>query len=175
MKKVLLLLLLTILSLTSFGQIKRNVDGITLGKTSKQEVVNYFKNRGIPYTFGNIGAYNSVSSKEGRAFGGVSWQFNDYVLHNNIVFQVLYTKMSGDYITKEEIDLEFKSLFLSLQRKYGSYFKKSKSDNDTKTFSDSSIEIALRRGYYQNHYMFSIEYTDINLMHKAFSKGYDDL
>lgn len=82
MKKILLLLLLTVLPLASFGQIKRNVDGVTLGKTSKQEVVNYFKNRGIPYTFGNIGAYNSVSSKEGRAFGGVSWQFNDYVLQN---------------------------------------------------------------------------------------------
>lgn len=64
MKKVLLLLLLTVLPLASFGQIKRNVDGVTLGKTSKQEVVNYFNNRGIPYTFGNIGAYNSVSSKE---------------------------------------------------------------------------------------------------------------
>ena len=177
MKKNICILLLSILPLISFGQIRRNLDGVTLGKTTKQEVVDYFRNKGIPYSFSKIGTYNAVSSKDGRAFGGVSWQFNDYVLYNNIVFQVIYTKMSGSglTITKEEIDLEFNSLFLSLKRKYGSYFKSSKSNKDTKEFSDSSVSISLRRGYYQGHYMFSIEYTDRNLMEKSFMKNYDDL
>ena len=177
MKRSLCIVLLSIISLTSIGQIRRNLDGIILGKTTKQEVVNYFNNKGIPYMFNTIGTYNAVSSKEGRTFGGVSWQFNDYVLYNNIVFQVTYTKMSGKglTITKDEIDLNFNSLFLSLKRKYGSYFKSSKSDKDTKEFSDSSIRITLRRGFYQDHYMFSIEYTDIKLMEKSFMEHYDEL
>lgn len=175
MRKYVCILLLSLLPTISFGQIKRNIDGIILGKTTKQEVADYFNNKGIPYKFGNIGTYNAVSSKEGRAFGGVSWEFNDYVLFNNVVFQVLYTKMTGNYTTKEEIDLEFESLFLSLKRKYGSYFISSKSDKDTKEFSDSSVRISLRRGLYQDHYMFSIDYTDIKLMEKSFMNHYDEL
>lgn len=78
MRKYVCILLLSLLPTISFGQIKRNIDGIILGKTTKQEVADYFNNKGIPYKFGNIGTYNAVSSKEGRAFGGVSWEFNDY-------------------------------------------------------------------------------------------------
>jgi hypothetical protein len=177
MKKSLYIFLFSILPLVSFGQIKRNFDGIVLGKTTKQGVVNYFSNKGIPYTFTNIGTYDAVSSKEGRPFGGVLWQFNDYVLFNNVVFQITYTKMSGQglTITKEEIDLEFERLFISLKHKYGSYFKSSKSNKDTKEFSDSSVKISLRRGNYQDHYMFSIEYTDIKIMEKSFMSHDDEL
>ncbi len=177
MKKSICIFLLSIISLVSFGQIKRNIDGIILGKTTKSEVVNYFNNKGIPYTFTNINTYNAVSSKEGRAFGGVQWQFNDFVLYNDVVVQVTYSKMSGEglTITKEEIDLDFESLFLSLKRKYGHYFISSKSDKNKKAFSDASISIILRRDYYQDHYIFSLEYTDIKLMEKSFMEQYDEL
>lgn len=177
MKKSLCIFLLSTFSLLSLGQIKRNIDGIILGKSTKQEVVNYFNKKGIPYKFNNIGTYNAVSSKDGRAFGGVSWQFNDYVLYNNVVFRVEYSKMSGQglTITSEEIDLEFEDLFLALKRKYGSYFKSSKSDKDTKVFSDSSVSITLSRGLYQDHYMFSIDYTDIKLIEKSFMEQYNEL
>lgn len=173
MKKIVIIFLLFITSLCSYGQIKRNIDGITLGKSTKQEIVNYLKKRKIPYSFEKVGVYNAILCNTTRNFGGVSWSSTIYILYDNLVFKVSYS--SSDYdMLKEEMDLSFGSLSMALQRKYSQY-KIASSDRDNIDYQDSHIKITLSRGYIENHYTFGIAYADLQLMEKAFMEGNDDL
>ena len=51
MKKACLLLLLTFISLNVFSQIQRKFYDFQLGKTTKNEVISYFKEMGKEYQF----------------------------------------------------------------------------------------------------------------------------
>lgn len=173
MRKFIIIFFLFIIPLYSFGQIKRNIDGIILGKSTKQEVVNYLKNRKLPYSFKKVGVYNAILCNVPRSFGGVSWHSTIYIFYNNLVFQVSYS--NTDYhLLKKEIDLCFVNLSMALQRKYSQY-KITSSDRDNIEYKDSHTSIKLNRGYFENHYTLDVDYTDYQLMEKSFMEGDDDL
>lgn len=173
MKKCFCLFLLSIFAIVSLGQIKKNVGGIILGKTKKQEVINYLKSKKIPYSFGQVGAYNAIICNKGRTFGGVTWSSTIYTLYKNTVFRISYSNSDYD-MSKEDLDLCFQSLSIALQRKYYRY-KTIDSNRDNMNFKDSNVDITLNRGYFDNHYLLSIYYTDINLLEKAFSDADNEL
>ncbi len=173
MKNKICILLISLLPLISLGQIKRNIDGIVLGKTNKQEVVNYLKNKRIPYSFRKVGVYDAIICNKERAFAGISWSSTIYTFYKNKVFRISYSNSDFD-MTKEEMDLCFENLSMSLQRKY-SQFKKNDSDRDIIEYQDSNVGITLSREYLQSHFMIGIDYTDLFLIGIAFSEEDDDL
>lgn len=173
MKKIIVSLLFLLIPLVCFGQIKRNIDGVILGKSTKQEIVSYLKSRKIPYSMGKVGIYNTVICNTPRAFAGISWSSTYYILYNNVVFKISYSNSDYDML-KEEIDLSFENLSMALQHKY-SQFKRADRDRDKLIFRDANVEITLSRDFLENHYMFGIDYSDLKLMEKAFMEGDDDL
>ena len=140
MKRIICIYLLIFLPLVSIGQIRRVITGITLGKTTKQEAISILKQKGIPFVFGNTGVYETIILKESSHFGGIEWFSTDYVLFDDIVFEINFTKWKCVGTSKQNIDLEWNNIALGLQRKYGSY--KKKGNKDTIEYNDSSIKIS---------------------------------
>lgn len=162
---------------TSQNGIRRIVDGITLGKTTKQEVISILKKKGMKYSLQNINGIPIIEIDEYNTFGGNSWQHIFYYLYNNIVFQIDFSKEIKNGGDKTSIDLEYSNIEMSLIKKYGEYREKGSSDQDyyTTVFNDKLTEVRMAKGNYQGYYHFSLSYCDLELYKKVYDERVNDL
>lgn len=157
--------------------IRRTVDGITLGISTKQDVIAHLKSKNMPYKF--IEGNNVLLSFKDNSFGGVMWFAIYYRFSKNIVYKITYSKYANNNdVFNTNIDSEFSALKNSLYDKYKPYkteetYKRLLSN--TILFDDAKTEIEIGKGYYQGSYLLNLVYTDLYYQNKDFDNRDSEL
>ena len=157
--------------------INRNINGIVLGKSTKQDVINYLKRNKIQYEYDVIAGSPAISYFKNVSFGGITWQFCSYSFLNNIVYEIGYTKAVRTNIPKETIDTEHSFLMRELKRKYRDYSinNENRRGFEVHTIRDENTTITVEIGYENSTYLMSITYRDINLFIDKVNSIHDEL
>ena len=175
--RIIALLMFIFVSNISEAQIKRNIDGVTLGVSTKQNVITHLKKKNLPYKY--IEGGDVIMSFKDNTFGGVMWFAIYYRFHKNIVYKITYSKYANNSdVFNSSIDSEFSNLKSSLLRKYRPYITDSKYErllSNTILFHDRTTEIELGKGYYEGSYLLNLIKTDTHLQGKNFESDYNDL
>ena len=157
--------------------INRNIDGVVLGMSTKQQVINRLKEKNMPYKYTEGG--DVIMSFKDNTFGGVMWFAIYYRFYKDIVFKVTFSKYANNSdVYNSNIDSEFSALKRSLSNKYRSYYTDvtyKRMFSNTILFNDEKTEIELGKGYFEGTYMMNLVYTDFFYQEKQFEKNDNDL
>ena len=108
----------------TYERISRDVDGITLGLSTKQDVIRQLKNRGRKYDINEpIDDYTVIISNGKATFQGVTWAAIAYKILNNKVYQISFLGRGGDDAgsTNDVVDyVKLRDYYASI---YGKYHK----------------------------------------------------
>lgn len=176
MRRQVLLLLFLFVSIIGNAQIRRNVDGVVLGVSTKQDVIRHLRSRNMPYELIEDGSV--IRSFKDNNFAGVSWFIIFYRFYNNKVYRITYTKHANGYdVPNSLIDTEFSLLQRNLLSKYQRYNTRNAPPlyQYTTSFNDGKTGLQVGKGYYEGTYLLSLIYVDIYLEGKSAQHGYDDL
>ena len=133
MKKILFFILVYIQPILVDAQIRRTIDGVTLNKTTKQEIVSMFKRNHKSFQIKDNG--QTVRSSETVTFAGITWDEVCYVFINEKVWKIVYLKSGRDNYREFLSDGYY--LKQNLFNKYRKYYIPN-SDTD---FSDGRTHI----------------------------------
>ena len=161
MKKLILLFVLLLVTLTIGAQITRTINGITLGKSTRQDVICYLNKKGISYRTEDGGL--GVAGYGSFIFGNTEWQRFQCNFYNNIVYQICCEKR-GLASEGSTIVLEYSAIRKILMEKYAHYYKPIL-PNDA-SFSDGKTNLHLGGGRPGAQQELYIMYTDAVLVKK---------
>lgn len=156
--------------------IKRSFDGIVLGKSTKQNVINYLKKRNIKYEYKIASGVPTIHCFVEIPFAGVTWTSMSFCFFNNIVSSIDYSKNDRTE-RKAIIDSEHSQITDRLKKKYKECVIKSETYKglDYFTVEDGKTTIQIQKGYINGHYDLLITYWDLELSIKEYNKIHDDL
>ena len=157
------------------SSIKRSIDGIELGKTTKTEVISYLSTKRISPK--EIEDGRSVRGEGDIAFGGIIWDGIKYCLYNDKVYKVLYVKQytSRVYDVKK-CDQTYQQLRSALLKKYTNHKSPEGAKIPDKLYiKGKGVSVEVRKEHHRGKYLLILTYTDIDLEGKAKKKDYDDL
>ena len=143
----------------SFKGINRNIDGLVLAKSTKQDVINLMKKNNLRYIKKENGDCLEASGEYN--YGGVSWSTIEYRFHNNILWQVVFSK-TGSGPSGSTIVFDYSNLKESLLRKYKEYYSPVFADD--LSFSDNATYIAVFGGRPEVNQKLQLRYTDANIL-----------
>lgn len=174
MKKVCFILMSVFLfSVSVKAQIQRNFDGIVLGKATKNEIVNYLRQKNI-YPEEKYGG-RTIFADGDVSFGGVIWNGTIYNLYNGVLFQIRYFKASRR--NKQEIDEIYYRLRNRLLKKYTK--QKLPPSNavipDRLFLNGKNTTAEISRMDEKRFRIVRLMYTDVELAKKAKKKDNDEL
>ena len=158
MKKNILFFIMLVISLCVNAQIQRNICGSKLAYSSKNDVVTYFKNKNIKTTWKD-GALIVNQLK----FAGQTWEEARFSFHKGKLYQVFFTSSSLTE-SKELLDGKWDYYSDLIKNKYSKYFISSMSADKDLLYYDDITLLKLVYSYYQGRWIFSIIYTDSNLL-----------
>ena len=152
--------------------IARNIDGVILGKTTKQEIIYRLHNKKISYNIDTSREVPVINCEGNILFGGIEWFYVSFFLYNNVVFRIDYSKGAKTGTTKASIDLEYSRLKDQLLRKYGHLDRENDNKPDYYYFviREKSTSLSLFKGYYEGNFLMSLTYTDAETMRKIVRK-----
>ena len=176
MKKVIILLVLIFATLSVGAQIKRNFDGIILGKTTKKEVKSYLSKKSHYCEEKEDG--NAILSENVISFGGVLWDGTYYCFYKDTLYRVTYTKIVNS--KEKELRAKYKELREAFYKKYVKRTPKDNSNDyspetkikDKSTFIKLSIMKHSRRPGIK---YLKLSYVDTNLKNKVKKQNVDEL
>lgn len=156
--------------------IKRSFDGIVLGKSTKQNVKDYFRSRNIKFENRIESGRQAIACFNEIPFAGVTWTSLTFYFFNNIVSSISYSKDDGPE-RKAIIDSEHSQLTDRLTKKYKECIIKSEPYKglDYFTVEDGKTTIQIQKGFIKDRYDLSITYWDFELSLKEYNKIHDDL
>jgi len=170
MKRIISFILLMHLSICCFSQISRTFWGVTLGKSTKQQVRAMLiskKYKVHSEIDGSLVVYpNNVS------FGGAFWTYVGFGFVNGRLQGVLFQNNSEQ--APIDVDETYEKLLSSLNNKYGSCIKDFPSENAC-IFSDLKTSTSLSRSERQGVNIISLFYTDVELTLKDAQSDEDEL
>ena len=116
--KQMLLLLATIFMVNSVNaQIEREFNGVVLGQSTKQDIINNLNRLGWPYEWDSKGSY--INCKKDIAYGGLLWWGISYHISNNVVNKITFAKWETDTYFSSGIEEEFNYLLRYFLNTYG--------------------------------------------------------
>lgn len=169
MRKAVLFILLTFISISVFAQIQRKFYDFHLGTTTDKEVVSYFKDKGKEYQFEG----NTISVSDMK-FGGEQWPTVFFKFYNNRLYSISFIN-SEPQTSKASLEGIYNRLKRKLDEKYSSYYDKISSVNYFIGYTDVQTDVCLRYAKFEGVYMLLIMYSDIELMLSEESDGKDEL
>ena len=157
--------------------INRTINGIVLGKSTMQDVVNCLKQKKIRYENEVIAGSPSISYFKATPFGGITWDYFSCEFFNNIVFWIRFTKAVRPSVPKDLIELEYSMLTDKLSRKYHNHSIKTgkRRGMDNFKIEDGRTIIELEKGYEGSTFLMSISYIDFNLSIDKINNNHDEL
>lgn len=176
MKKVLLFTIVSFSVLFCQAQIKRNIDGVVLGKTTKSEIKKHLNAKNIYPKMIEDG--KSIIGEGDISFGGVIWSGAKYFFFNDIVYKVVYIKQySGKVSEIHQLDETYKDLRNKLSKKYTKQNPPSKNAiiPDRLFISGKETTVEVKKVLKRSNRLLCLTYTDVELDKKAKKKDYDDL
>ena len=158
------------------AQIKRNIDGVELGKTTKSEVKSLLTQKGHYYEMKEDG--NAIQSREEYSFGGVIWSGVYYSFYKDVLERVTYSKMgkNGEKALREK----YKELRSNLYKKYVKRTPKDNSNDyspETRIKDKSTlIKLSIQRHVSRPGIKYLLlTYIDLKLESKKKKQNIDDL
>ena len=173
MKRIFIVLILVINSLVGFAQITRNVWGLELGKSTKQQVINVLKQKGYRPDTNNPS--NSVTIKtENFKFGGGYWTYASFGFQDGKLYEIWFQNNHFENPVKNQ-DM-FDLLKERLDSKYGlfRYYEFDK-DESNLCYFDGDTYIWLNISYYEGVQYVAIGYTDKKLWEQKLNDDEDEL
>ncbi len=176
MKKVIILLVLISTTLSVGAQIKRNFDGIILGKTTKKEVKSYLSKKSHYCEEKEDG--NAILSENETSFGGVLWDCTYYRFYKDTLYRITYNKIVEG--KEKELRAKYKELREAFYKKYVKRTPKDNSNDyspetkikDKSTFIKLSIMKHSRRSGIK---YLKLSYVDTILENKVKKQNVDEL
>ena len=176
MKKAIILLVLIFATLSVGAQIKRNIDGVVLGKTTKKEVKSNLSKKRYYYEEKEDG--NAILSENETSFGGVLWDGTYYCFHKDTLYRVTYTKIVKG--KEKELRAKYKELRTAYYKKYVKRTPKDNSNDyspetmikDKSTFIKLSI---MHHNKTPRIKLLKLSYIDTKLENKVKKQNIDDL
>lgn len=179
MKNVLIFLSAILISFSSFSlnaQIKRVIGGVSLGVTTKSQLLSKLKSRHKHYVF--VG--DNLLRVDGDCdFAGVRWFATFYHFHHGRVFKISYSKHANSYDVPETlIDTEYSALEIALNGKYRRF--KTTDDSgvpcvSSACFKDRKTMIRLHKRYYVGYYILTLDYVDFKIQMQHYLEQDDEL
>ena len=176
MKKVIILLVLIFTTLSVGAQIKRNFDGIILGKTTKKEVKSYLSKKSHYCEEKEDG--NAILSENETSFGGVLWDGTYYRFYKDTLYRITYNKIVES--KEKELRAKYKELREAFYKKYVKRTPKDNSNDfapETKIRDKSTLILLSMRHHKDEPYIMylKLSYIDTKLESKVKKKNVDEL
>ena len=158
MKRILLCIMLISCSIAISAQIQRLFFGLTLGVSTKNSVISYFKNNSIEYHIDDEGTYMANNIK----FAGYKWPEVYFYFYKGKLFKIMMGN-SDEVDNIQTLDLTRENLYNTLKKKYGNYLE---DDTETKTIFMDNKTIIFLFYYYSGSYRkeLILTYADKELM-----------
>ena len=118
MKKIISLTLMLIIGLTLNAQINTNIWGLTLGKSTKQQVKSVLKKKGYQCVVTPQGNY-SINLNNTK-FGGGYWSYAEFSFHKNILYNIGFLNDANRSVI--DVDNMYEKVKQNLMIKYGEYY-----------------------------------------------------
>ena len=151
------------------NNINRNIGGIVLGRTTKQEVIKHLILGGDVYELHEPNEnYSIIVSNGNFEHLGVEWQAVSYKLYKDKVFSIFYF-LSGENTKLDAVTRPFTSythVLRQLRNKYESYYTFDE-QNDMDIFDDGYISIIIKGGSPKAKQQIIFMYQD-NALFKQF-------
>ncbi len=171
MKKILTITLLLITVLSINAQITRDILGLTLGKSSQQQVVKIMKDKGYYVEYIDDGI--AVATDNGFIFGGITWQGLSIGFYKNILYMICLVKSNDTSSRLSDVYSTFELLKAKLNNKYLSY--KNIDDEYHVTYNDPMTHISLSINESPNDMFLVLTYTDVNIFVTKLFEENDEL
>ena len=120
-----------------FAQIQKDILGFKLGKSTRNEVINYFKESG-----NNIIESDEIVSIDSLDFYGESWPLVSFNFYEEKICSVQFVNVDG-ITPKDTLDKIWKNINNLLLKKYKTYYGKTISTKEVMSFNDGDILINL--------------------------------
>lgn len=170
----LIIILFQFVQISCYSQISRTIWGMTLGKSSKQQVRTRLKNKGYIVQKEPNG---SLSVKvDNINFGGAVWTYVSFSFVNGFLSQVWF--QNNEIESPIRVDDTYEKIEMSLDKKYQKYRLNVPAYDDGYTmshYSDSKTNITLVLGTYHNTRYVSLSYEDDYLKEKQNQRENDEL
>lgn len=140
---------ITIESITS---INRNIGGVCLGNSTKQDVLKYLNTENLSYQ--DLGNGDIIKVYSDYKFAGVYWDYVYYCFTNDKVYKVLFTLKSSAH---SETFYKLKDM---LANKYTQSKNLSSKQQDVFSLTDSSTTVILDNSHFKE---LRCEYKDTHL------------
>lgn len=172
MKKVFLLLVLTLASVHAYSQITRTIWGATLGKSTLQEVKTIVEQKGFEWEVDlEFDDYESLwINADHIPFGGAFWTEVAFYFDNDVLESVVFNNVGT---TANSI---YEKIKKSLDSKYRQFFVDKPDDTGWSRYSDGKTRIGLKLDRSQpggNKVM--LYYEDHDQPEKTNQDGMDEL
>jgi hypothetical protein len=158
------------------AQVKRNVGGVVLGKTTKKEVSSHLRSKKLlPQEKADGKALVGVGE---ISFGGVIWQGVKYYFYNDVVYKVVFiNQYTGSVYDLHKYDETYKKIRNDLLRKYTNKPLPSQNTKipDNLYLKGKEVSIEIKRERQRGNRIIGLTYTDIVLDRKSKNKDFDDL
>ena len=125
---------------TSQESIPRNLLGVTLGKTTKKEVLAKLKKENASFEFEGNG--NAIFVHKEVTYAGLTWRGYGYAFHNDILNGIGYVKWTSDSYDENSLSKEYDYLFNYLLEKYNRKIRSKKNEIQIK---DRTTAIKIRK------------------------------
>lgn len=160
-KKLILFLLLVFCSIKVAGQIQRKFFNFTLGITTRQEVINYYKVRKKEIYYSEILGDTDFSVHQVN-FGGNTWPVVHFNFYKNKLYLIRFSDSDG-FTPRQILDVTWKRLDDSLLSKYRQFMNTSGSIVSEKIFEDNKTRIVFNYDYFQGTKFLGLMYVDTRL------------
>ena len=169
-KKIVILCLLIFNSVCIEAQIQRKFFSFNLGKTTRHEIINYYKvrNQKIWYSKDTSISVSQVN------FGGHTWPVVYFSFHKDKLYHVYFSDSEG-FTPIESLDLLWKRLTSTLSSKYDSYYDEYESTYNVKEFNDNRTKAILKYEYFEGSKGIILMYIDTSLQREKIISENDEL
>ena len=175
MKRFLIVVLLFFIALDGFSQINRTIWGVTLGKSTKQQVRTVLIEKGYNVDIDPDGSlavrvYNVV-------FGGAHWTYISFSFVNGYLSNITF--QNNEQQSPVRIENTYEKLKESLNKKYSFYrLSLPGADDDGHVltcYSDGKTSLVLDLSYFRSRRYISLFYEDEELQLKKRQNAEDEL
>lgn len=166
MKRILTISLALLFGLSLYAQIQNKPLGLTLGSTTKNQVINHCQNNNQKI----VGNYDDRIIATSAKFAGYDWTCFTFYFHNNKLCSV-------DMCIVSPHNAMWNNLKESLNKKYRSYYISKISNANRIVYSDGNTAIFLEYSPRDGQVSPSINlrYTDEYLLNQKFSDAEKEL
>lgn len=136
MRKTILFVVMTVLSMSIYAQLPRKVTDFTLGTSTPTQVESYFKNKGVDIEKNGAEVIIKNFSHE-----GITWPYVRFEFYESKLMQVVF-EIKKPVSKETELNKMFQQLGKRLSNNYAKHLKKDKSSDDNYFFEDDNTCIA---------------------------------